>query len=126
MIDLGRIARAHIALVAGASILSYASGRLAPGSIVLGGALMGANLWLMNVMVGAIVRAVAEPGGSGGAGWAVVAMSLKFGLFLGLIAALFWRLPIEGMSFALGSTLLLVACVLEATGVLRAASKGVR
>ena len=44
---------------------------------------------------------------------AVAAFVLKFGLFLGLLAALFWRLPIEGMSFALGVTLLLVACVLE-------------
>jgi predicted benzoate:H+ symporter BenE len=54
-----------------------------------------------------------DPSRRGPAAVAVAAMLLKFGLFVGLLGMLFWRLPIEGMSFAAGVTLLLVACVLE-------------
>ena len=45
---------------------------------------------------------------------------------VGLLAALFWRAPIEGMSFAVGATLLLVACVLEAVRHEWRGAKGVR
>jgi hypothetical protein len=39
---------------------------------------------------------------------------VKFSLFLGLLAFLFWRLPLDGVGFGIGVTLLLVACVTAA------------
>jgi hypothetical protein len=41
-------------------------------------------------------------------------MVAKFTLFLVPLAILFWRAPIEPLSFGLGATLLLVACVVAA------------
>jgi hypothetical protein len=112
-VDLTRIAKIHVALVAGAGALAYATRWMEPTSLLLGGAVMGANLWLLRVIARAMATAAAEPERQGRLAAAMGAMLLKFGLFLGLIAMLFWRLPIEAKSFAIGVTLLLVACVLE-------------
>lgn len=112
-VDLTRIAKIHVALVAGGGALAYATRWMEPASLLLGGAVMGANLWLLRVIARAMTASAAEPAGQGRLALAMGAMLLKFGLFLGLIALLFWRLPIEAKSFAVGVTLLLVACVLE-------------
>lgn len=112
-VDLTRVAKIHVALVAGAGAVAYATRWMEPASLLLGGAVMGANLWLLRVIARAMTGSAAEPAGQGRLALAMVAMLLKFGLFLGLIALLFWRLPIEAKSFTVGVTLLLVACVLE-------------
>jgi hypothetical protein len=96
-----------------------------PASLVLGGAVMGANLWLLRVIASALGSAAADPERQGRLGLALFAMLVKFGLFLGLIAVLFWRLPIEGKSFTVGVTMLLVACVLEAVHGATWRTKGV-
>ena len=111
---LARVGKLHLGLVGGAAGLAAAAGLGDPASLVLGGAVMGVNVWLLRVMSDAMVRRGAVSGGGSRPGLAVGAMVLKFGLFLGLVAALLGRLPIEGMSFAVGVTLLLAACVVEA------------
>jgi hypothetical protein len=123
-VDLSRISKLHAALVGTTGTLAYATHVGAPGSVVLGGALMGVNFWLLRVIVGAACRGAAESGGRGRAVLALGAVLLKFTLFLGVLAALFLRLPVDGMSFACGVTLLLVACVLEAAGTDWARRKG--
>lgn len=123
-VDLTRIAKIHVALLAAAVGLALATRLMDAVSVLLGGAVMGLNLWLLRIIGRALTAAATDPQRQGQAGWALGAILLKFGLFLGLIAALFWRLPVEGMSFAVGVTLLLVACVVEAVSAGSAAPKG--
>lgn len=113
-VNLARVGKTHIGLVAAAVVLAVAWPIGDPLSLVLGGAVMGANLWLLRVITDAMVRRSAADDGGRGVGLAIGAIVLKFGLFLGLVAALLARLPIEGMSFVVGVTLLLAACVVEA------------
>ncbi len=112
-VDLTRIGKLHVGLVGASSSVAYATHWAEPGSLLLGGAVMGANFYLLRLITNLFRPDSFDSTKRGRAALAVAAFVLKFGLFLGLLAALFWRLPIEGMSFALGVTLLLVACVLE-------------
>jgi len=113
-VDLARITKLHVGLVGATGGLSYATHIGEPGSLLLGGAVMGANFYLLRLIGNLLLPRAKDPSRRGRAAVAVAAMLLKFGLFLGLLGMLFWRVPIEGMSFAVGVTLLLVACVLEA------------
>lgn len=124
-VDLTRVAKIHVALVAGGGVVAYATRWMEPASLLLGGAVMGANLWLLRVIASALGAAAADPERQGRLGVALGAMLVKFGLFLGLIAVLFWRLPIEAKSFTVGVTMLLVACVLEVVHGASWSTKGV-
>jgi hypothetical protein len=123
-VDLTRIAKIHVALVSAAGVVAYATRWMDPASLVLGGAVMGANVWLMRVIARTLGAAAADPGRQWQLGLALGAMLLKFGLFLGLLAVLLWRFPIEGKSFTVGVTLLLVDCVLEVAQGAAAGAKG--
>jgi hypothetical protein len=123
-IDLTRIGKVHVMLLVVSSGVAYATRWLEPLSVLLGGLVMGVNFWLLRLITNLLRRDAFDPGKRGRVAVAVAAMILKFGLFLALLAALFWRLPIEGMSFALGVTILLVACVLEAARHEPSAAKG--
>jgi hypothetical protein len=125
-VDLTRVAKIHVLFLAIATVVALATRWMDAMSVVLGGAVMGANLWLLRLIARAVARAATDPQRRGQVGLALGAILLKFVLFLGFIGALFWRLPIEGVSFAVGVTLLLVACVVEAVSTDTAASKGVR
>ena len=105
--------------------VAYATRWAEPGSVLLGGAVMGINFWLLQLISTFLRPDALDPAKRGRAALAVAAFVLKFGLFIGLLAALFWHLPIEGLSFALGVTLLLVACVIEAARQEWRAAKGV-
>lgn len=124
-IDLTRIGTVHVGLLGLTAAVAYATHWMEPSSLLLGGAVMGVNFYLLRLIAGAIRPDALDPGKRGRMVLAVGAFVLKFGLFLGLLAALFWRLPIEGLSFACGVTLLLVACVIEALRHQRIAMKGV-
>lgn len=112
-IDLTRISALHVAVLALLSAVSPLVPHLSASSLWLGGMLMAANVWLLKLATQVLMTGAGE-GSSGRVGLAVGAFVLHFGLFLGLAAALLWRLPIEPMSFAAGVTSLLVACVIEA------------
>ncbi len=106
--NLERIELLHVVLLGVVALVAVATGWLSVGSVLLGGAVMGLNFRLLKE----IVRRVLRPG----RGW-YIALGLfvaKFGLFLGLLALVFWRVPVDGLSFAVGITLLLAACVIEA------------
>ena len=124
-VDLTRIGKWHAGLVLGSGAVTYATHVGEPGSLLLGGTLMGANFWLLRLLTGAVCRGAADPAKGRYAGLAIGSMVLKSLLFLVLLGGLFVRLPIEGMSFAAGVTLLLVACVIEAAYTDIARRKGV-
>ncbi|HXQ23419.1 MAG TPA: hypothetical protein VN812_17210 [Candidatus Acidoferrales bacterium] len=122
-IDLTRIGKLHVGLLAATGGAAYMTGWVEPRSLLLGGAVMGMNFWLLKLITN-VLRPSERPSHVRTA-LAIGAMTLKFALFLGLLAALFWRLPIEGMSFACGVTLLLVACLIEAARSQLLIAKGV-
>jgi hypothetical protein len=124
-VDLTRISKIHVGLLGATGGLAYVTQWIQPGSVLLGGAVMGANFWLLRLITNILRPASSESGQRIRAVVAVAAFVLKFALFIGLIALLFWRMPIEGMSFALGATLLLVACLLEVARDALLGSKGV-
>ena len=124
-VDLTRIAKLHLALLAATSGVAYITRWMEPRSVLLGGAVMGVNFLLLRLITNLLLPDALEPGRRGRTALAIAAFVLKFGLFLGLLAALFWRVPIAGMSFAAGVTLLLVACVVEAVRVELFGVKGV-
>jgi hypothetical protein len=124
-IDLTRIGKFHLTLLAAVGSLAYITRWADPASVLLGGLVMGANFWLLRIITNVLCPGSLDPSKRGRVALAVAAMTLKFGLFIGLLAALFWKLPIEGMSFALGVTLLLVACLLEVGRNELLAAKGV-
>ncbi len=113
MIDLTRITRMHVGLVGASGGLAYATHIGEAGSVLLGGAVMGANFVLLRWIVGAVCATDPAKAARRKA-LAAAAVVLKFAVFLGLLAGFFLRVPIEGMSFAFGATLLVVACVIEA------------
>jgi hypothetical protein len=120
-VDLTRISKLHVGLLGATGGVAYATNWMEPRSLLLGGAVMGANFWLLRLITNLL-----RPGGRARAVVALAAFVAKFTLFLGLIGLLFWRMPIEGVSFAVGATLLLVACVLEALRDELMRAKGVR
>jgi hypothetical protein len=124
-VDLTRISKIHVGLLGATGGLAYATHWAEPGSVLLGGAVMGANFYLLRLITNLLSPDAFNPEKRGRVTLAVAAFVLKFGLFLALLAALLLRLPIEGMSFALGVTLLLVACVVEAVRQELFAVKGV-
>lgn len=109
--NLERIEMLHAGLLGAAAILTVATGWLNLGSLLLGGLVMGANFRLLKE----IVRRVVRPGN--GQTVALLLFGAKFVLFLGLLSLVFWRVPVDGLSFAVGVTLLLSACVVEALRV---------
>lgn len=109
-IRLETIERLHLALLAAAVCASYVTGWFGAASVLFGGAVMGANFWLLKQMVR---RLVASP--QPRRQWVVlVLMTGKFSLFIGMLGLLFWRVPLDPMGFAVGATVLLVACVVVA------------
>jgi hypothetical protein len=113
-IDLTRISRVHLGLLGATGGVAYATHWVEPTSLLLGGAVMGVNFWLLRVITDVLRRSATGTVSPRRVATAVAAMALKFALFLGLLGVLFWRLPTEGLSFAFGVMLLLVACVVEA------------
>ncbi len=122
-IDLTRIGKLHVGLLAVTGGAAHVTHWIDLRSLLLGGAVMGVNFWLLKLITN--VLRPSERASRGRTALAIAAMTLKFTLFLGLLAAMFWRLPIEGMSFACGVTLLLVACLIEAARSAVLIEKGV-
>jgi hypothetical protein len=118
-IRLEDIERLHLVLLAATACVAYLSGWFAPPSVLLGGAVMGLNFWLLKQMVRRLVG-----GHSGRRQWVVVLLMVgKFSLFMGLLGLLFWRIPLDPMGFAVGATVLLVSCVVVAVRSQGAASE---
>lgn len=103
------IERLHLGLLAAAVCAALVVGRLAAVSLLLGGAVMGVNFWLMRQVAGRLLAPQRHRPA------VVLGLVLaKFSLFLGLLALLFWRVRLDPLAFGVGATLLLVACVIVA------------
>src|SRR5438445_12426879 len=98
MADLTRIGKLHLGLLSATGIVAYATRWFEPGSVILGGAVMGLNFWLLRLISNLLRADALDPRERGRAALAVAAFVLKFGLFIELLAALFWRFPIEVMA----------------------------
>jgi len=107
---LENVERLHVGLLALVVGFALLTRWLAPWSVLLGGAVMGLNFWLMRQLFARLLAHDSMRRGLVAVGLVV----LKFALFLGLLALLLWRVPLDGISFACGTTLLLVACLVEA------------
>lgn len=105
--SLARIERLHWALLGVVALAAFAVPGLHPGSVAAGGAFMGINVLLMKRLLG---RLSVSPGPRH-PGPAIFFLGAKTALFLALLALLFWRVPIDGLSFAVGASLFLVAAV---------------
>lgn len=106
---LREIERLHLGLLVGVACVAYLTGWLAPGSILLGGLVMLANLRLL----GALVARLVSPHRAGSPGAVLGIMLGKFVVFVGVLALIIWRLPIDVPAFALGATVLLIAITLS-------------
>ena len=103
------IERLHLGLLAVAVCAAYASGRLAPLSLLLGGAVMGGNFWLMRQLASRMITPERRRPGV-----VLTLMLTKFSLFIALVGLLFWRVRVDALAFGLGASLLLVSCVAAA------------
>jgi hypothetical protein len=117
---LENIERLHIGLLVLAIALALWTGWLGPWSLTLGAAVMGLNMWILRQLFARVFAA----GGVQSAPVVIALTTLQFVLFLGLLIALFWRVPLDPISFAVGATLLLIACVVEALRCPPAFSEG--
>lgn len=83
---------------------------LDPTAILVGGVFMGLNFLLLGYGVASLITPLATRGRiKVGIGLLV----LKIFVFLGLLSTLFFRFNIDGISFAVGFSTLLVAIVVE-------------
>src|SRR5215470_6857891 len=103
---LQNVERWHVGLLVLAVATAALTAWVSPLSLFLGGAVMGVNLWAM----GQIFRRLVRPAEEQRTTLVLGLLVLKFALFLGLLAGLFWRVPIDPLGFAAGVTVLLVAC----------------
>ena len=106
------IERLHLGLLAGAVCLAWLSGWVAPVSVLLGGAVMGANFWLLRQIAARLLTAAPKR-----PGFVLGLVLLKFSLFIGVVALLLGRVRLDPMGFGIGASMLLVACVLAALHV---------
>jgi hypothetical protein len=107
MLRASDIERLHLALLGVACAVAIGTGWLSPWGILLGGTVMGVNFWLMRQIFGRLFVAHAEPR----PGLVFGMVFAKFAILLGVLALLFWRVPIDALAFGIGATILLVACV---------------
>jgi hypothetical protein len=100
----------HAGLVCAAAALGWATGRLGPGSVVLGGALMSGNVWIFKRLFGFLVRRQPRPR---------LAIALLFAKLPALLALL-WLVTrarvvaIDGVGVAVGVTCFPLAAVIVA------------
>ncbi|TMA54799.1 MAG: hypothetical protein E6J80_09935 [Deltaproteobacteria bacterium] len=104
-----KIERLNLALLGVGTLAGWSTGWVHVPSFLLGGGIMQANFWLLKKVVRTVL---AHPRAGGGKARAALWFSAKGVLFLLLLSALFIRYPVQAVSFALGVSLLLVACVI--------------
>lgn len=101
------IERLHVGLLAVAVAVAFLTAWVSALSVLLGGAVMGGNFWIMRQLACRLLSAGHRQRPS-----VVVALLVgKFSLFLLLLGLLFWRVRLDPVGFTVGVTVLLVACV---------------
>ena len=106
---LARVLTWHTLLLLLLLIGSRVTHALEPGALLLGGVFMGLNFGLLSLGI----RWVLSPTASRKRQRVGMALlGLKLLLFLGLVSALFFRMDLDGVSFVVGVSSLLVASVI--------------
>lgn len=105
--DLQQIQRVHTVLVLGVAALAATTGLASGWGVLFGGAVMGLNFWILRKFFGYLLSPDAERRAA-----TVIALGIaKQLVFFGLVGLLFWRVDLDAVAFAIGVTVLLVACV---------------
>jgi FtsH-binding integral membrane protein len=106
---IAEIQRIHLSLLGATAALAAVTSMLSPWGILFGGAVVALNLWLLQRLLYYLFSK--RPSRMG----PVIALGLaKQLLLLGLLGLLFWRVDVDAVAFALGVSLLVVACVTAA------------
>jgi hypothetical protein len=105
---LMRIELCHALLLLAVIIISQILRVLDPTALLLGGIFMGLNFLLMALGIGWVLSPAASKSRQR---IGIILLGLKFFLFLGLVSALFFRMNLDGVSFVVGVSSLLVASV---------------
>lgn len=108
VLTIDQVERLHWWMLAAVTLVAALVPGASPVSLAAGGLFMGTSVNLMKRLVARLVR----PGGR--LAPALALLTAKTALFLGLLVLLFKRIPIDGMSFAGGATVFLVAAVVSA------------
>ena len=105
-----RIESLHAGLIAGLCLALAPLRVVEPRSLVVGGLFMGVNFLLLSLGIRWVLTPFA---GKGRIRTGILLLVLKMGLFLGVIAALFWRVHLDPLSFTLGFSSLLAAIFVD-------------
>lgn len=105
---IDQVERLHWWMLAAATLIAAVVPGASPLSVAAGGVFMGTSVNLMKRLVARLV----QPGGR--LAPALALLTAKTALFLGLLVLLFKRIPIDGVSFAGGATVFLLAAVVGA------------
>ena len=109
-LPVARIEVYHGLLLLGLIIFSVMGHMLEPKAVLLGGMFMGVNFLLLSMGIRWILTpAATKKRIRAGA----ILLGLKLLLIMGLISMLFFRFDLDGMSFGLGVTSLLIASLLD-------------
>jgi len=111
VVNVDRIGWVTILMVAVAALGGEAVGAVNAVSVAAGGAFMLADFHLIRMLVSLLIRPGSGPWGRASA---LLLLTLKFLLAVILLAGVLYQFPIAPMSFALGASMLLVACLLDA------------
>jgi hypothetical protein len=105
-----RIELWHVVMLL-ALLVTLAPGKFVePQSLLIGGLFMGINFLLLSYGVAWVLTPLA---GKGRVKAGVGLLILKIAIFLALLAALFFRVQVDALSFALGFSTLLLAILVE-------------
>ncbi len=105
-----RIELWHVVMLL-ALLVTLAPGKFVePESLLIGGLFMGINFLLLSYGVAWLLTPLAGKGRVKAGVWLLI---LKIAIFLALLAALFFRVQVDALSFALGFSTLLLAILVE-------------
>ena len=105
-----RIELYHSLLLAGLIAFSFIAPMLEPKAVLLGGVFMGVNFLLLSVGIRWILTPTTTDKRIRAG---VILLGLKLLLILGFISMLFLHFSLDGMSFGLGVTSLLIASIVD-------------
>jgi hypothetical protein len=113
-VSLTRISRLTIVITLLLMLASAATSAAQTWSVAAGGVVMLVNFHLLRWLVSLLIRPASA---STARAWAIGLLSLKLALGVGVVAAVFYKFPVEPLAFAAGASTLLVAAVLEAAWI---------
>ena len=102
-----------ILVVATAALLALTVSAGAAGACLLGGAVVIANLWILNLLGGLLLSAAGAGISGTAAKLGVLAIPLKMLLVIGLVYLIFTQTRIDALGFGLGVLTQMTAAIIE-------------